>query len=101
MQMFWDILCAKGASPSLGPRTAQRLGVECGSWGLGGLRRVITWAGQTRRQADSVRRMMQEGVGEGRDRCWDLGQEECGGRAGGMRSVRSGHGCAPPKTGSR
>ena len=69
MQMFWDIPCAKGASPCLGPRTSQRLGVECGSWGLAGLRRVITWAGQTRRQADSVRRMMQEGVGEGRDRC--------------------------------
>ena len=101
MQMCWDVPCAKGASPSLGPRTPQRLGVECGSWGLGGVRGVITWAGQTRRQADSVRRMMQEGVGEGRDRCWDLGQKECGGKAGGVRSVRSGHWCAPPKTGPR
>lgn len=44
---------------------------------------------------------MQEGVGEGRDRCWDLGQKECGGKAGGVRSVRSGHWCAPPKTGPR
>lgn len=58
---------------------------------------MITWAGQTRRQVDSVKRMMQEGVGEGRDRCWDLGQKECGGRAGGPRSVRSGHGVPPQK----
>lgn len=103
--MCWEVPCAKVASPSLGPRTLQRLGVECGSWGLvgvGGVPGVITWAGQTRRQADSAKRMMQEGVGEGRDRCWDLGQKECGGRAGGVRSVRSGHGCAPPKrTGPR
>lgn len=44
---------------------------------------------------------MQEGVGEGRDRCWDLGQKECGGKAGGVRRVRSGHWCAPPKIGPR
>ena len=63
---------------------------------------MIIWDGQTRRQADSVKRMMQEGVGEGRDRCWDLGQKECGGRASGLRSVRSGHGVPPPKkTGPR
>ena len=35
-EMCWKVPCAKGASPSLGPRTPQRLGVECGSWGLGG-----------------------------------------------------------------
>ena len=30
---------------------------------------------------------MQEGVGEGRDRCWDLGQKECGGKAGGEQEA--------------